>query len=68
MKNFILPLFFALVFTACSDKKENAEDVTRQIVLTDTANLNASNINTDIAAEEAVAVPAPTPKVVYVDR
>ena len=68
MKNFILPLFFQLVFTACSDKKENAEELTRQIVLTDTANLNASNINTDIAAEKAVAVPAPTPKVVYVDR
>jgi hypothetical protein len=68
MKNFILPLCFALVFSACSDKKENAEEVTRQIVLTDSANLNASNINTDIAAEEAVAEPAPAPKVVYVDR
>lgn len=68
MKNFILPLLFAVSLAACSDKKENAEDITRQIVLTDTANLNTGNINTDIAPEEEVAAPAPQPKIVYVDR
>lgn len=68
MKKFILPICFALSLAACGDKKDEAKEVTRQIVLTDTANLSSSNINTDVAAEAPVAVAAPRPTVVYVDR
>ena len=68
MKKFILPICFALSLAACSDKKDETQALTRQIVLTDTANLTPNSINTDVAAEAPVAVAAPRPTVVYVDR
>lgn len=68
MKKFILPICFALSLAACSDKKDETQELTRQIVLTDTANLTANSINTDVAAEAPVAIAAPRPTVVYVDR
>ncbi len=67
MKKFILPICIALSLAACSDKKDNAQELTRQIVLTDTANLTANSINTDVAADAPVAIAAPRPTVVYVD-
>ncbi len=68
MKKLLLPICFAVTLAACSDKKENEQETTRQIVLTDTANLNTSNASTDIALNEAAIEAAPKPQVVYVDR
>lgn len=69
MKKFILPICAVLFLISCSSKKQDDNAITRQIVMTDTVNLNASNSSTDIAAPVAEVAPAPQrPQIVYVDR
>lgn len=69
MKKFILPICAALFLISCSSKKQDDNAITRQIVMTDTVNLNASNASTDVAAPVAEVAPAPQrPQIVYVDR
>lgn len=69
MKKFILPFCAALFLIACSSKKQDDTAYSRQILMTDTLNLNASNVSTDIAAPAPEVALAPQrPQVVYVDR
>ena len=56
MKKFILPLLSVLIFTACSDKKNDLEN-TKQLVLTAPAVANADTMVTNEVAAEAKPEP-----------
>ena len=67
MKKVILPLIAGLFLIACNSKKDDTT-TTRQLVMTDTVNLQNSNASTDVAAPAPEAVAPQRPQVVYVDR